>query len=99
MYVVAPIPIPKIRPLLVTIPPQKLLIIDRYLPMPKEYSYISQEFEENTYAKLVELLPKINRYKKVTLFFNDDADYTTGVFNAYNTFVETYGLNGEGKEK
>ncbi|WP_394747620.1 GntR family transcriptional regulator [Spongiimicrobium salis] len=99
MYVVAPIPIPKIRPLLVTIPPQKLLIIDRYLPMPKDYSYISQEFEENTYTKLVELLPKINRYEKMVLFFNDEADYPIGVFNAFNTFVETHGINGEVKEK
>ena len=99
MYVVAPIPIPKMRPLLTTIAPQKLLIIDRYLPMPKEYSYISQEFEENTYARLVELLPEINRYRKVVLFFKDDADYPTGVFNAFNKFVEAHGINGEVQEK
>jgi DNA-binding transcriptional regulator YhcF (GntR family) len=44
MYVVAPIPEKSIQSLLECIDPQKLLVIDRYLPLPKQYSYISQEF-------------------------------------------------------
>jgi len=75
MYVVAPIPDIAISTLLESIDSHKPLIIDRYLPMPREYSYISQEFDETTYMKLVELLPEIRKYKKFVLFFSDDSDY------------------------
>lgn len=89
-YVIAPIPDPKIRPLLESIDPQKLLIIDRYLPMPKAYSYISQEFEEATYNKLVELLPHIHKYKKFVLFFSGNKDYPTGILAAFQRFTSDY---------
>ena len=72
MYVVAPIPDPTIRPLLESIDPKKLLIIDRYLELNPEYSYIAQEFEETIYQKLVELLPVIRKYKKTVLFFIEE---------------------------
>lgn len=87
MYVVAPIPEPSTRPLLTSIDPKKLLIIDRFLEMPEEYSYISQEFEEATYHKLVELLPRIKKYKKFVLFFSDVKDYPPGILKAFQRFV------------
>ena len=90
MYVVAPIPDPSIRPLLEAIDTKKLLIIDRFLSMPKEYSYISQEFEETTYIKLVELLPEIGKYKKFILFFSDNLDYPVGIYKAFQRFVTDY---------
>ncbi len=94
MYVVAPIPNPQIQPLLESIPPQKLLIIDRYLPLKAEYSYISQEFEETTYAKLEELLPAIRNFKKFELFFNDDRDYPQGIRSAFERFLKDYKVEG-----
>ncbi|MBU3026400.1 GntR family transcriptional regulator [Zobellia galactanivorans] len=94
MYVVAPMPDLSIRPLLESIDPQKLLIVDRYFPMPEQYSYISQEFEENTLSKLVELLPKIKKYKRFVLFFANDRDYPDGIFKAFQRFVSEYGING-----
>ncbi|TMM58503.1 GntR family transcriptional regulator [Maribacter algarum] len=90
MYVVAPIPDVSIRPLLTSIDSQKLLIIDRYLEMPQEYSYISQEFEEATYNKLLELLPRIRKYKKFVLFFSDNKDYPPGILTAFQRFVTDY---------
>jgi len=90
MYVVAPIPDPAIKPLLTGIDPQKVLIIDRFLKMPETYSYISQEFEEATYDKLLELLPRIRRYKKFVLFFSDDKDYPLGILKAFRRFVSDY---------
>ncbi|MEL6919007.1 MAG: GntR family transcriptional regulator, partial [Bacteroidota bacterium] len=89
-----PIPNPKIRPLLESIAPQKLLIVDRFISMPKEYSYISQEFEETTYSKLVNLLPAIKKYKKFKLFFSDNMDYPVGVRNAFNRFLTDYDIKG-----
>ncbi len=94
-YVVAPIPQDEIRDILGGIEPQKLLIIDRYLDMGTDYSYISQEFEETTYLKLVELLPEIRKYGKFVLFFRDDADYPAGIRAAFNRFLKDYSIEGE----
>ncbi len=94
MYVVAPIQDPQIRQLLEIIPPTNLLIIDRFIELDSSYSYISQEFEESTYAKLIELLPEISKYKKFTLFFKEDADYPIGILNAFNRFCEDYDIEG-----
>lgn len=98
MYVVAPIPDPTLRPLLQSIDPSKLLIVDRYLEMDKTYSYICQEFEDTTYQKLVELLPVIRKYKKMVLFFNKTSDYPIGIRNAYRRFLDDYEIKG-GVEK
>jgi len=94
-YVVAPIPDLSIRPLLTRIDPQKLLIIDRFLEMPEGYSYISQEFEEATYDKLLELLPRIRKYKKFVLFFSDNKDYPPGILTAFQRFVSDYEITAK----
>ncbi|MBU2948577.1 GntR family transcriptional regulator [Zobellia uliginosa] len=94
MYVVAPIPNAAIRPLLERIEPQKLLVVDRYLPMTEEYSYISQEFEATTFDKLKELLPQIKKYKKIVLFYAENRDYPRGILLAFHRFIADYGLNG-----
>ncbi|WP_165750074.1 GntR family transcriptional regulator [Cellulophaga sp. Z1A5H] len=99
MYVVAPIPDLNLRPLMEVIPPEKLLIIDRFIPLNKSYSYIAQEFEESTYSKLVELLPKITKYKKFILFFKEDADYPVGILNAFNRFCSDYSISNSILEK
>lgn len=92
MYVVAPIPDHRIRPLLTSIDSQKLLIIDRYLDMPEDYSYISQEFEAATFQKLVELLPRIRKYEEFILFFSENLDYPQGILKAFRRFVSQYGI-------
>lgn len=94
MYVIAPIQNPSLRPILESIPPSNLLIIDRFISLDKSYSYISQEFEESTYAKLIELLPEITKYKKFVLFFKEDADYPIGILNAFNRFCIDYDIVG-----
>lgn len=95
MYVVAPIPDKSIQLLLECIDPQRLLIIDRYLPMPKRYSYISQEFESATYDKLVELLPQIRKFKEMVLFFQEDQDNSKGVLDAFRRFLADYKIKGK----
>lgn len=95
MYVVAPIPDKSIQSLLERIGPQKLLIIDRYLPMPQSYSYISQEFEGATYTKLLDLLPRIRKFKEVVLFFHKNQDNSDGVLKAFQRFVSDYEIKGK----
>ncbi|MDT0622321.1 GntR family transcriptional regulator [Croceitalea vernalis] len=99
MYVIAPIPNQSLRPLIELIASSKLLIIDRFIKLDPTYSYISQEFEESTYTKLIELLPKIKLYKKFVLFFRNDADYPLGILNAFNRFCTDYNITGSVVEK
>lgn len=99
MYVVAPIPNPSIRPLLQSIDPKKLLIIDRYIELDETYSYISQEFEEATYQKLVELLPAVRKYKKLVLFIRENSDYPIEIRNAYEKFLSDFDIDGKVEKK
>ncbi len=98
-YVIAPIDSAETTFLLKAIAPKKLLIIDRYLPMPNEYSYISQEFEESNYAKLVELLPEIRKYKKFVLFFDPSSASPISIRRSFERFISDYGINGDVKKK
>lgn len=93
-YVIAPIQDPKVMHLLQKIDPKKLLIVDRYLELGRNNSYISQEFEESTYAKLIDLLPEIVKYDKFVLFFRDDSVHPEGILNAFKRFLSDYNIKG-----
>ncbi|WP_281542073.1 GntR family transcriptional regulator [Maribacter aestuarii] len=94
MYVVAPIPDISIKPLLLSIEPSKLLIIDRYFSLPETYSYISQVFEDSMYSRLVELLPKIKSYKKMLLIASEDSYYPQGTLKAFQRFLDDFDVKG-----
>jgi len=93
MYVIAPIENVECRKLLQEIPQQKLLLVDRYVELIGEYSFVVQSFEEPAYNALVELLPAIQRFERFILFFKKKSDYPIGVFNAYKRFCKDYELN------
>ena len=76
-------------------PPEKLLIIDRYVNLGGDYSHVTQEFEQTTFHKLSELFPRIKKYKKAVLFFKEDADYPVGIKKGFQKFVQTHQLKGE----
>lgn len=95
MYVVVPIETKPIKRLLATLSPERLLIVDRFLDLGSDYSYVTQEFEHSTYNTLVQLLPKIKRYKKVILFFREDLDYPEGVLESFERFLTDYDVKGE----
>ncbi|GAA4942459.1 GntR family transcriptional regulator [Algibacter agarivorans] len=95
MYVIAPIQTPEVSVLLKKIPSEKLLVVDRHIPLPKDYSYITQEFESSTYEQLKKLLPEINKYKQFVLFFKNDSDYPIGILNAFNKFIKEFNINAK----
>lgn len=95
MYVVVPIETKPIKKLLTTLSPERLLIVDRFLDLGADYSYVTQEFEHSTYNTLVQLLPKIKRYKKVVLFFRKDLDYPEGVLDSFERFLADYEVKGQ----
>jgi len=94
MYVIAPIQIQEASKILKTIPSNRLLLVDRFLKMPDEYSYITQEFKEITYNKLVELITEIKKYDTFILFFKQDTDLPSGILDAFNNFITDYNING-----
>lgn len=98
MYVVAPIQVPEVGVLLKKIPSDKLLIIDRHIPLPPDYSYITQEFENSTYIQLTKLLLEINKYKEFVLFYREDSDYPEGILKAFNRFIKDFKIKGLVKE-
>lgn len=95
MYVVAPIQDKAVVPMLQSIPPNKLILVDRYVDLGPEYSFIAQEFENSTYNILVKLLPEIQKYEQMVLFFNTKNDYSPlGIRNAFERFIRDYDIKG-----
>lgn len=100
MYVIAPIQNQKVIPLLQSIEPKKLLLIDRYLDLGKSFSYISQEFEEAIYTSLVQLLPDIKKYNKLILYFNEESEHSPiAIRRAFEKFLKKYDMKGDVKKK
>ncbi|MDW3194452.1 MAG: GntR family transcriptional regulator [Cytophagales bacterium] len=95
IYVIAPIEDPTVAEQLKRIPPEKLVIVDRNLPIGKEYNYVTQEFQHATKALMIELLPRIQAFEKVVLFYRSDRDYPEGVLEAFNQLVGEHNLNAE----
>lgn len=94
-YVIAPIQNDRIAVLLRNIPSEKLLIVDRYLPLGRDYSFVSQEFEEATFKKLVELSNPIKEYGQFILYINAEMDYAPiGLLRAFSKFLAIYHLKG-----
>jgi len=88
IYVVAPISHKKNGILLRKIPPNKLLIVDRYEQIGGDYSYVSQHFEAPTYQMLELLKERLKDFEELVLFFKHDTDYPLGIFKAFETFTK-----------
>ncbi len=90
LYVVAPIQDNNIIPNLLRFTPDRLLVVDRYLNMPEEYSYVTQDFEETTYQNLAQLSNEIQNYKKIIFFFKENSSVPKGILNAFIRFAEEF---------
>ncbi|MEM1337826.1 MAG: GntR family transcriptional regulator [Bacteroidota bacterium] len=87
MYIVAPIKSEASKRTLATLSPDKLIIVDRYLDLGPNYTYVTQEFKKSTYTILKTLLPKIHNYKRSVLFYREDKDYPNGIVNSFTQFA------------
>ena len=94
-FVIAALQEKKAKELILNFSPEKTLLIDRYLKLPKKYSYIFQEFEDTIYQKLVELTADIKKYNKFVLFYKSDADYPKGILKAFKKYTKDYTINSE----
>ncbi len=94
-YIIAPIQDPEVPEILATIPPEKLILVDRHIPMPKNYNYASQEFEQITYEHLVDLAPSIKKYERFILFYKAHTDLPEGILYAFQQFIDDFNIKGE----
>ena len=98
MYAVTPIPHETTKQILRKIPMNQLLIVDRYEPLGKGVSQITQEFEISTYMALKELLPDIRKYDELTLFFVKKGNSPQEVLRAFQQFLKDFQIKGSVQE-
>lgn len=94
MYVIAPIPHPKSKELLNTIPRNKLLMFDRHEPLDGEFNYITQEFEKSSYKVFTQLAEKIRKFDEFIFFHSPDSLDPKEITIAFRKFLKTHKING-----
>ncbi|MEM6768607.1 MAG: GntR family transcriptional regulator [Bacteroidota bacterium] len=92
MYVVAPIQSEEAQALLSRFPDDKLLIIDRYQNLGEKVSCIAQEFEHSLSSVFESLLPHIQKFSQVILYFKEGLDYPKGIFYAVTDFCDVFDI-------
>ncbi len=94
MYVIAPIDSETSADLLLQFPVNKLLIVDRYLELSDEHSYIVQEFKQSSYRAFVELAPRIQEFDEFVFFFKPLSAEPNDILDSFQKFIKTYKING-----
>ncbi len=94
LYIVAPIATERIKNILVTIPPFKLLIIDRYLALGKDYSYVTQEFKLSSYQVFQKLASKMSAYDEIIFFFRKRTAEPQEILQSFRKFLKDSGMKG-----
>lgn len=94
MYVIAPIPHPKSKELLESIPANKLLMFDRFEPLEGEVNHITQEFEKSSYSVFTELADEIKRFDEFIFYHTPDSLDPKEIVRAFQKFLKTHKVNG-----
>jgi len=94
MYVVAPIPNPRTRDILKSIPLDKFLMIDRFEQMDGDFSYVTQEFEQATYKAFCELKDVITRYDEFVFYYRPSTDTPIEILRSFKRFIKEYDIKG-----
>lgn len=99
LYIVAPIIDKASNDLLAQLPPSKLLIIDRYVSLGKDYPYIVQEFEESSYWVFEQLESAFRKYKEVVFFFRENTAEPEEILRSFKKFIRESGIKGRVEPK
>lgn len=67
---------------------KKVLLIDRYLDELKDYPVVYQEFEKDIQAALEEGLDLIRKYKKLSLVFPPNENYSKNIVRGFQIFCQ-----------
>jgi len=94
MYVIAPIPHPRTKELLESVPRNKLLLFDRYEPLEGEFNHITQEFEQSSYKVFSQLADEINTFNEFIFYHSPDSLDPKEIVTAFKKFLKTYKIKG-----
>lgn len=94
LYVIAPIESNEAKKVLEQLPKEKLLIVDRYVALKGEYSYIVQEFENASYNAFLELAPRIKEFAEFVFFFKPSSAEPNEVLVSFKRFIKEFNING-----
>jgi len=94
MYVVAPIPHPKTRGLLDSIPRNKLLMFDRYEPLDGDFSHITQEFRNSSFEIFSKLAPKIKRFNEMIFIHSPNSFDPKEIVQSFKKFLKKFQIKG-----
>jgi DNA-binding transcriptional regulator YhcF (GntR family) len=95
MYVIAPIPNERTSEILQTLPMDKFLMIDRYEPMPGDFSYVVQEFERSSYNAFDELKETIKQYSEMVFYHRPNSDTPIEIVRAFKKFVKDHKIKNK----
>lgn len=93
VYVISPIPHPKTKHLLESLPNNKLIMFDRYEPLTGEFNYITQEFEHSTYKVLAELAETIRKFDEMILFHTPGSLDPIEIIKSFKKFAKDFKIN------
>jgi len=99
VYVVAPIENERSKELLLSISPTKLLLIDRFMDLGDDYSFVAQEFEQSALKVFSDLKPKLERYDEIVYFFRKNTAEPDALKSAFMSFLKDSNLNGRIEKK
>jgi DNA-binding LacI/PurR family transcriptional regulator len=94
MYVVAPIPHPKTKALLQTIPLSKFLMYDRFEPIDGDFSHITQEFEASSYQIFAQLADRLRDFKAFIFYYHPHSMIPIEILRAYKKFLKYHNIKG-----
>ncbi|WP_126243392.1 GntR family transcriptional regulator [Chitinophaga rhizosphaerae] len=94
MYVIAPIPHPKSKELLDTIPRNKFLMFDRFEPLDGDFNHITQEFEKSSYQAFTELADDIRKFDEFVFFHSPDSLDPKEIAVSFKKFLKTHHIKG-----
>ncbi|MEO6730381.1 MAG: GntR family transcriptional regulator [Ferruginibacter sp.] len=94
MYVISPIPHPRSKELLNTIPRNKLIIFDRYEPLDGAFNYVTQEFEKSSYAAFSQLADAIKKFDEMIFFHMPGSLVPIEIVKAFKKFLKDFTIKG-----
>ncbi|WP_439698299.1 winged helix-turn-helix domain-containing protein [Mucilaginibacter sp. AW1-7] len=99
MYVVAPIPHPKTKELLETIPRNKFLMFDRFEQLDGEFNHITQEFGDASYAVFSKLAPKIKQFDEFIFYHSANSLDPKEIVDSFKKFLKEFSIKGRIEEE
>ena len=94
MYVISPIPHPRSKSLLNTIPRNKLIMFDRYEPLDGEFNHVTQEFEKSSYAAFVQAADAIKKFDEMIFLHMPDSLVPKELVKAFKNFCKDFQIKG-----